>query len=347
MLRKAVPTGAVTESHADPITCARTQSFHWRRKRWIGFAVLAATVAAMIWCGKPYSQGAVFPHEQRVIDFATAAAVRHPIHSNSIGLMDKVKLDAFSEQCAEQHYRNTYPNVAAMIVNRTFPSGKAHYLHLASSALIANHKRRTEAERVDYLCPSNCIALFQMNLSFWTTQQLTNECTTCTKYDREATYLKNYPDVARIVKAGREVSGLEHFRKWGKAEGRSDSCLERFVDPNPGDGPGCKQIVSDFIKTTSSVVSTWPLSGIPRSPLQKFFGSKTCKAVLLIEGTDHIWLDYTLRVHRRYTGPDWMFYLVGPRVMAQKWRARYKNQALVTVVELPDYFGDLSDYPAG
>merc|ERR1712166_826446 len=33
--------------------------------------------------------------------------------------------------------------------------------------------------------------------------------------------------------------------------------------------------------------------------------------------------------------------------MAQKWRARYKNQALVTVVELPDYFGDLSDYPAG
>lgn len=36
----------------------------------------------------------------------------------------------------------------------------------------------------------------------------------------EATYLRDYPDVAAEIAAGNLSSGFEHYMRWGRAEGR-------------------------------------------------------------------------------------------------------------------------------
>ena len=39
-------------------------------------------------------------------------------------------------------------------------------------------------------------------------------------------------------------------------------------------------------------------------------------------------MDYVLQNHRHFTGPDWKFYLVGPREMAKIWRSKINRNAI-------------------
>lgn len=55
-----------------------------------------------------------------------------------------------------------------------------------------------------------------------------------------------------------------------------------------------------------------------------------CNSLVIVDGRDH---------HHPY----WMFYLVGPKAVTNVWQ-KYAGP-MITVVKLPEDFGDLSDYP--
>ena len=136
-------------------------------------------------------------------------------------------------------------------------------------------------------------------------------------------------------------SGFHHYKKHGEKEGRSYDCIQ---DPSKifsfEDKQGCYNAFETFIDKTSPVVKKWSVTGNYLSNTN----ADTCNTVLFVEGRDHAFLDYALRVHRRYTGPDWTFYLVGPSKVAEKWRQLYEG-SMVQIVDLPERFGDLTDIP--
>ncbi len=187
----------------------------------------------------------------------------------------------------------------------------------------------------------------------------------------ETVYRKMFPDIDELIQNGTYVSGREHY--WN--EGLTNSSLHYYcpricnhdpqcksakelcpdgIGPNTcpiyerfqketeyGDSDGCLKSLSTFINDTTPYVKKWPVSGIDQG---EKLNPETCKAVVYIDGRDQEWMDYTLRTHRRYTGPDWMFYLIGPEEVTKKWRLQYTGP-MVTIVDLPSQFGDLSDYP--
>jgi len=53
-------------------------------------------------------------------------------------------------------------------------------------------------------------------------------------------------------------------------------------------------------------------------------------------------MDQVLKIHRRYLGPFWMFYLIGPKSLTQLWRKIYHGP-MITVIDLPDEFEDSSN----
>ena len=217
----------------------------------------------------------------------------------------EVKMEDY--QCAEKFYLASNPDVAKLVESGHYKSGRDHYISTG-----------WKDKSLHFFCPEGCDS--------------GKEC----KYDKEAAYFKSYPRVAKAVRQGRFKSGLDHFTKHPK--GRSYSCYSRHDD---GSTTARKDIFSEFISETYPAVSQWPIHGEEKSfdP-----NPARCKALLYIDGRDHEWMDYVLRVHRRYTGPDWMFYLVGTPEVAKTWRLKYDGP-LVKVIEMPERFGDLSVYP--
>jgi hypothetical protein len=212
-------------------------------------------------------------------------------------------------------YRGSFPEVDQAIRLGQYASGKDHYLQWGHNS-----------SQMHYFCPPRCF-----------NKKETESCTTC---DKETVYLSNNPDVRKAVESGWVESGFNHWEQSGRDEGRSFSCYERFTEDGSGNNTGCFKIFEQFITVTKPVVSTWPVAGRTGAKIDP----KTCKAVLLIEGREHEWMDYALRVHRRYTGPDWMFYLVAPSSVAKRWREKYSGP-MVNITDLPEEFGDLSRYP--
>jgi Protein of unknown function (DUF5672)/Galactosyltransferase len=233
----------------------------------------------------------------------------------SVGYFDLHGRDKLEYECAESMYRSANPAVNQQVQDGLYIDARDHYLQWG---------HRTG--EMSYFCPQKCFNSSDMK--------------SCTMCDKEALYLKNYPDVKAVVDAGILESGLSHYENSGRAEGRSYSCYERFQEEGKGNSTGCLETFSRFIDDTSEIVLQWPVMG--RKQVQT--NPATCKAVLLIEGRDHKWMDYALRVHRRYTGPDWIFYLLGPPHVAAAWRKKYSGP-MVTIVDLPKRYGNLSHYP--
>ena len=216
--------------------------------------------------------------------------------------------------CAESFYLSNNPEVVNLIESGEYSSGRDHYVHVG-----------WKNDSMHFFCPEGC--------------ESGRECKrTCDVEQMEEKYLKSYPDVADAVNKGVYKSGLEHFTKY--SNGRSFSCYDRYFDISGGQNE-CKEIFGEFILYASSIVSQWPVHGkkeeVNESPGQ-------CKAVVFIEGRNHEWMDFVLRVHRHYTGPDWMFYLIGTPDVAKVWRKKYEGP-MVTIKEIPERFGDLSVYP--
>lgn len=191
-----------------------------------------------------------------------------------------------------------------------------HYIHEghASSSL-------------HYYCPYRCDE--QKNI---------NGCAIC---DREAEYLKLYPDVNNAVNEGIFGSGLDHFIQRGFNEGRTWSCQKKYIPEESGTYAGCQQVFHNFMSAAAPFLQNWTISGDKHYDIQ----TPNCNALVIIDGRDHPLMDVILKNHRRYLGPYWMFYLIGPKRMTRIWQ-KYAGK-LVTVVELPEYLDNLSDYPTG
>eukprot|EP00957_Ditylum_brightwellii_P037098 2808481-Ditylum_brightwellii.AAC.1 len=134
--------------------------------------------------------------------------------------------------------------------------------------------------------------------------------------DKEERYLKVYPDINEAVEQGVFKSRLDHFQK--NREGRTYGCPvhDIFKIGAEGTKQGCYDAFETFINKTTAQVCKWPVAG--NALLTDATNTDSCSAVLFIEGRDHKWMDYVLRNHQYFTGPNWMFYLVGPKEVATK-----------------------------
>jgi len=230
------------------------------------------------------------------------------------GTFDLVTRDQLESECPEIMYRQEYPEVDQQVQLGRLKSGKEHYL-----------QKGYNSTSINFFCPERCINSGDVKA-----------CVTC---DKNATYLKTSPDVENATRNGHFVSGREQYELKGCAEGPVYSCFERYQEPGRGTPAGCKDTFTRFINATKTVVKTWPVVGQNTTA-----SSSACKALVMMEGRNHPWMDYTLRVHRRFTGPDWMFYLIGPPHVAEEWRRKYAGP-MVTIIDLPPKFGNLSVYP--
>ena len=218
-------------------------------------------------------------------------------------------------ECADKVYREAFPDAKMEISSGKYVSGREHFLkvgHLDSSK--------------HFFCPVSC-----------------KDQTDCCK--KEQRYLDKHPDVKKSVQLGIFRSGLEHYNKYGHFYGSKniyhDGCdgYEK-IENDAKDKKSCYDSINTFIQKTEASVNKWPLFGtIPDEP----FDPGTCKEVIFIEGKRTDRMDYVLRNHRRFTGPDWKFYLVGPSEVAKTWRQKF-NGSMIEVVELPEKFEDFSDY---
>ena len=224
--------------------------------------------------------------------------------------------------CAERIYKEVYPEVNEWITNKTYSTGKEHFLAVGYLN-----------ESMHYYCPRVCKNNPSCSI-------VTNA--TLFQCNKEERYLRMYPEIHEAVKEGIFQDGREHFETHGQKEGRHYTCPvhDIFKLDSTGNKQGCYRAFETFKNKTKTKVGKWPVAG------GDLLGnsSKICKALLFIEGRDVESADYVLRVHRRYTGPDWMFYLVGPKNVASHWRQLYVGP-MVKVFEIPPEFGDLSDYP--
>ena len=224
---------------------------------------------------------------------------------------------AADSECAERIYREMFPEVNKFIQNGTFSSGREHY------SKIGHHN-----PSMHYYCPRSC--------------NHDPKCTNISGCNKEKNYLQKYPEVRQAVKNGRFKSGYHHYELFGHKEGRSYEChnYNHHVKEAIGTNEGCYDAFDTFIKKTTPKIKNWPVTGDASMKTKP----ESCKALLFIDGRDHEWMDFVLRNHRHYTGPEWMLYLVGPKEAAEKWRKRYDGP-MVKIVDLPSRFGDLSDYP--
>ena len=226
------------------------------------------------------------------------------------------------DECAERIYLEVNPEVNLFIQNGVFSSGKEHYLRIG-------HRNST----VHYYCPRVC--KHDPNCSTVTNKTIF-DC------DREDRYFKAYPDVNEAVQQGIFKSGRDHFQQHG--EGKIYECPvhDIFKIDAKGTKQGCYDAFETFISKTTAQVREWPVTG--NASLAKTNDIDSCSAVLFVDGRDSKRMDYVLRNHRHFTGPNWMFYLVGPKKVAKKWRKLYEGP-MVEVHDLPERFGELSDYP--
>ncbi|WPT12330.1 hypothetical protein PSENEW3_00003469 [Picochlorum sp. SENEW3] len=213
--------------------------------------------------------------------------------------------DEFNRSCSDFYYLISLLQNSHMQVR----SARNHYLttgHLSPSS--------------HYFCPPD---------------RLRNQFLEC---DREAIYLENYPDVKKAIQQG--GTGHEHYLKYGKAEGRSWSCYSRYQDSSNGTTLDCLGFYQFFIDRAYPTVQKWPLDGnvIPT------YENNTCSALVMIDGREHPWLDFSLRVHRHFLGRYWKFYLLGPPAVADIWRQKYEGTA-IEIIEIPSIFGNFSDQP--
>lgn len=234
---------------------------------------------------------------------------------------------AADSECAERLYRQMFPEVNEFIQNGTFSSGREHYRKIGYLN-----------PSMHYYCPRSC------NHDPKCTNKCADkeDCLMGTQCDKEENYLQKYSDVRRKVKKGEFKSGHDHYRLSGHKEGRFYGCYnyEKIGKEAIGTHKGCYDAFDTFIKKATPKIKNWPVTGCASIKTKP----ESCKALLFIEGRDHEWMDFVLRTHRRYTGPEWMFYLVGPKEATGKWRKRYDGP-MVKIIDLPSRFGDLSDYP--
>ena len=162
------------------------------------------------------------------------------------------------------------------------------------------------------------------------------ECASC---DRETEYLKQNPDVANAVSKGAFQSGLEHYTKRGSKEGRIWSCQSMYANNGGGTKDGCYLTFTKFMAKAAPLMDNWPIAGDKDFQINP----PGCNSLVIVDGRDNPMMDFILKNHRRYLGPYWMFYLVGPKTVTDIWQ-KYAGP-MITVVELPEKFGDLSDYP--
>ena len=218
-------------------------------------------------------------------------------------------------ECAEKVYREAFPDAEKEINSGKYVSGRDHFLkvgHLDSSK--------------HFFCPVSC-----------------KDQTDCCK--KEQRYLDRNPDVKKSVQLGMFKSGLEHYDKYGHLYGSKSTYHDGCdgydkIKNDVKEQENCHHSINKFIQLTEDKVNKWPLFGtIPDEPLDP----GTCKAVLFIEGKRSKQMDYVLRNHRHFTGPDWKFYLVGPREVAKIWRSKF-NGSMIEVIDLPEKFEDFSDY---
>ena len=213
-------------------------------------------------------------------------------------------------ECAEEVYRRNYP---IAIESGHSITGREHFL-------VHGHN-----QGYAYFCPRDtCLSRL--------------DSPACLACDPEANYLQSYPDIAAAVQTGSLPSGQWHFDQHGQEEGRVWNCHARYQEPGTGTTEGCLDTYERFVNLTRPVVETWSIFGSDAN------SKYPNKAVVFVEGREHPWSDYALRVARRYTGDDWMFYLIGPPALCRIWSRQY-NGPMVRIVSLPQEFGDLSDYP--
>lgn len=219
------------------------------------------------------------------------------------------------DSCAEEMYLLDNPQVAMAVESGLYKSGRDHYV-----------QQGYKDGGKNFFCPKQC--------------QGRSPASCIDACDKEDNYLLHYPEIKSEIDSGIIGTAREHYERKGRKEGRAWNCLPRHNDGAVGDKEGCKSLWEKFITNTEKVVQNWPIHGITND-----LPEDRCKALLLIDGgggDGRKFLDYTLRVHRRYLGPDWMFYLVGPPSVARSWRYKYRGP-MVEVVDLPPQFADLSD----
>jgi hypothetical protein len=90
----------------------------------------------------------------------------------------------------------------------------------------------------------------------------------------------------------------------------------------------CFESFDKYIKNVRTHVTHWNISGDNSNLL------KQC--VLFIEETDHPWFDVTLRLHRRYLGSYWMFFLYVPSQIAPIVRLKYSGE-MINIQEIPSH----------
>ena len=175
-------------------------------------------------------------------------------------------------ECAEAVYRMNYPEVGNSTTSRE------HFL------------REGYKKGYLYFCPRERLELQQYQ-----------HC------DKESRYLQSNPDIAQAVTAGSIPNGTWHYENYGKKEGRFWGCGARYREPGTGTTKDCHRIYSLFVNQTRQIVRRWPVAvtALPQKSRED-----TDKAVVFVEGRDHDWTDYVLRVARRYTGDDWMMVIL-------------------------------------
>jgi Protein of unknown function (DUF5672)/Galactosyltransferase len=227
-----------------------------------------------------------------------------------IDFMEKPRLE---RECSEAAYWRNHPQFKNETTSsRTESSARDHFLSTGSK----------EDKSSSYYCPEECFNA------------------TCTRCDREAAYIQSYPDIADAVQSGAFENGTLHFVKYGKDEGRVFPCFPRHTDHGYGSNQGCETIFQKFMNATRPAVATWPVFG--KVPVGGVAASPN--AIVFCEGRQNEWTDYVLRVARRFTGPDWLFYLVGPPSLTSFWKQHYTGPQ-IQIVTVPPTFGDLSIYP--
>ena len=157
----------------------------------------------------------------------------------------------------------------------------------------------------------------------------------------EEEYVRRYPDVLAAVERGDFDSGFHHFTKYGSMQGRVWSCQSKYIAKGKGTKEDSEIFVLEFIRKVIPLMVSWPVSGDKDFQVDP----PRCNALVIVDGRDHDAMTFVLKNHRRYLGPYWMFYLIGPKHVTDLWRVRYGGP-MITIVDLPDYLGNLSDYPA-
>jgi hypothetical protein len=126
----------------------------------------------------------------------------------------------------------------------------------------------------------------------------------------------------------------------GSAEGRVWSCQSKHLPPGKGSKQECYDTFSSFIKMATPHMGAWQVSGAKDFQINP----PSCNALVFAEGRDHAWMTFSLKTHRRYLGPYWMFYLIGPKLVTDIWREVYLGP-MITIVTIPEHLGNLSNYP--